>query len=191
MMSRWMIVLGGVVVLLAIMVGTVSAEQGVLTSVQINNAENGFLGGDTLHCSSEGCVLRNKDGVELGHYDNRPLDTYWYGGNLIGDIDYSLALCARDARNTPVRFKTNNSYYSNKKHSSDRPPKGTHGLITLWAIYNGPNANPTCSLQLNGYTEPGKPVQFTFTMNTDGTFNPLPVPVKEEPAIQPGFGGIS
>ncbi len=189
-MSRWMIALGLVVTLLMLTGGAVSAQQAVPTAVQINNAENGFLGGDMLHCSPDGCVLRNKDGIELGHYDNRLLDTYW-NGKLIGDIDYALALCARDARNHSMRFKTNTTYYSNKKFSMDTSlPMGTYGPLSLWAVYNGPNATPTCSLQLNGYTEPGKPVQFTFTTNTDGTFNSLPVPAKDAPAPQNGFPGF-
>ena len=180
-MSRWMIVLGGVVALLAIMVGTVSAD----SAVQINNAENGFLGGDVLHYAPNGCVLRKKDGVEIGRWDNTPIDMGPI--SMPGGIDYALDDCAKNARNSRVGF-SGNIYYESWGAVG---LAATQGIVTMWAVYNGPNANPTCSLQLNGYTEPGKPVQFTFTTNTDGSFNPLPVPVKEEPAIQPGFGGIS
>lgn len=173
-MSRRMIVLSLVVGLL-VLVGTVSAQ----SAVQINNAENGFLGGDVIHCAPDGCVLRNKDGVEIGRWDNIPEPFLGMPGN----IDFTLNWCAETSQNQRVGF-SGNIYYE---------PWGaaglaaTHGIVTMWAVYNGPNANPVCSLQVNGFSEPGKPVQFTFTMNSDGSFNPLPVPVKEVPVIEPKF----
>ena len=140
-----------VVLALLALVGTVSA--------QINSPANGFIGGDSLFCNSvRGCWLLNS---------NRPANgsvPALLGEFPQADIQAALTTCAAEGHN--VEIGTIN---------------GTYGPFTLSAVYDGPNADPVCSLQVNGTEAEGKPAKpYSFAPKSDGNYSPMPVPVPAE-----------
>jgi|GEM_PF-6300287 len=141
-----------VVVALFMLVGTVSA--------QINLPANGYLGGDNLFCSStRGCWLLNSNlpangsvPVLLGEFPQ-------------ADIQGALATCAAEAHNVIIGTI-----------------QGTFGPFTLSAVYDGPNADPVCSLQINAFESEGKESKpYGFAPKADGSYSPVPQPVEEKP----------
>jgi hypothetical protein len=152
-MSRVLVV----VVALFMLVGTVSA--------QINLPANGYLGGDSLFCSSaRGCWLLNS---------NRPANgsvPVLLGEFPQADIQGALATCAAEAHNVIIGTI-----------------QGTFGPFTLSAVYDGPNADPVCSLQINAFESEGKESKpYGFAPKADGSYSPVPQPVAEESASSGG-----
>ena len=148
-----------VVVVLALLalVGTVSA--------QVNNPVNSYLGGDSLFCNSaRGCWLLNSNSPAKGSV---PV--------LLGefpqvDIQAALETCAAEAHNVIIGTI-----------------EGTYGPFTLSAVYDGPNANPVCSLQFNGWEGEGKEAKpYVFTPRSDGSYEPIGVPVGETVLLDGG-----
>jgi hypothetical protein len=140
-----------VVLALLALVGTVSA--------QINSPANGFIGGDNLFCDSvRGCWLLNSD---------RPANGSVPG--LLGefpqaDIQAALATCAASASNVIINTI-----------------QGTYGPFTLSAVYDGPNASPVCSLQINAFEAEGKESKpYGFAPKDDGSYSPIPQPIPAE-----------
>ncbi len=81
------------------------------------------------------------------------------------DIQGALATCAASASN--VIIGTIN---------------GTFGPFTLSAVYDGPNADPVCSLQINAFEAEGKESKpYGFAPKSDGSYSPVPQPVEEKP----------
>ena len=112
----------------------------------INGAANGYMGGDSLFCnSSRGCWLLNEHGVLLGEFPQ-------------ADIQAALETCAASAANVIIGTID-----------------GTHGPFTLSAVYDGPNADPVCSLQVNGSEDDGKEARpYVFKPKADGSYSPIP-----------------
>ncbi len=153
-MTRNMVRVLVVVLALLSLVGTVSA--------QINGPVNGFMGGDNLFCNStRGCWLLN---------GNRPANgsvPVLLGEFPQADIQAALATCAASASNVIINTI-----------------QGTYGPFTLSAVYDGPNADPVCSLQVDGTEAEGKPAKpYTFAPKSDGNYSPMPVPVAEEEVV--------
>jgi hypothetical protein len=146
-----------VVLALLALVGTVSA--------QINLPANGYLGGDSLFCSSaRGCWLLNS---------NRPANgavPVLLGEFPQADIQGALATCAAGATNVIIGTI-----------------QGTFGPFTLSAVYDGPNADPVCSLQINAFEAEGKESKpYGFAPKADGSYSPVPQPVAEEETASSG-----
>ena len=127
-MMRSMVRVLVVVLALLALAGVVSADGG------INGSANGYFGGDSLFCSSaRGCWLLNPDRPAKGSVP------VLLGEFAQADILAALTTCKADATN--VIIGTIN---------------GTYGPFTLSAVYDGPNAVPVCSLQVNGFEAVGK-----------------------------------
>ena len=142
-MSRVLVV----VVALFMLVGTVSA--------QINLPANGYLGGDSLFCSSaRGCWLLNS---------NRPANgsvPVLLGEFPQADIQGALATCAAEAHNVIIGTI-----------------QGTYGPFTLSAVYDGPNADPVCSLQINAFEAVSKEAKpYVFKPTASGGYAPISAP---------------
>lgn len=127
-------------------------------SAQVNNPVNSYLGGDSLFCNSaRGCWLLNEHGVLLGEFAQ-------------ADIQAALATCAAEAHNVIIGTID-----------------GTYGPFTLSAVYDGPNANPVCSLQFNGSDGEGKEAKpYVFTPRSDGSYEPIGVPVEQTVLLDGG-----
>ena len=149
-MARRMVFVLVVVLALLALVGVVSADGG------INGSANGYFGGDSFFCSSaRGCWLLN---------GNRPANgavPELLGEFAQADIQAALATCAADGTNVTVGTI-----------------QGTFGPFTLSAVYDGPNANPVCSLQINAFEGPGKEAKpYVFSPKSDGGYKAIPVSV--------------
>ena len=122
-MMRSMVRVLVVVLALLALAGVVSADGG------INGSANGYFGGDSLFCSSaRGCWLLNPDRPAKGSVP------VLLGEFAQADIQAALTTCKADSTN--VIIGTIN---------------GTYGPFTLSAVYDGPNAVPVCSMQMNGF----------------------------------------
>jgi hypothetical protein len=143
-----------VVLALLALVGTVSA--------QINSPANGFIGGDNLFCDSvRGCWLLNSDRPANGSVPTL------LGEFPQADIQGALATCAASASNVII-----NTIQS------------TYGPFTLSAVYDGPNASPVCSLQINAFEAEGKKSKpYGFAPKDDGSYSPIPQPVPAEEEV--------
>jgi hypothetical protein len=160
-MMRSMVRVLVVVLALLALVGTVSA--------QINSPANGFIGGDSLFCNSvRGCWLLNS---------NRPANgsvPALLGEFPQADIQGALATCAASASNVIIGTI-----------------QGTFGPFTLSAVYDGPNADPICSLQINAFEAEGKESKpYGFAPKSDGSYNPVPQPIPAEEEVVSGGSGV-
>ena len=129
--------------------GVVSADGG------INGAANGYFGGDTLFCNNErGCWLLNSNSPANGSVP------VLLGEFAQADIQAALESCAANGANATVGTI-----------------QGTFGPFTLSAVYDGPNANPVCSLQINASESSGKESKpYTFEPAPDGNYDPIDTP---------------
>jgi hypothetical protein len=150
-----------VVLALLALAGVVSADGG------INGSANGFFGGDSLFCDSvRGCWLLN---------GNRPANgsvPVLLGEFPQADIQAALGTCVAEGHNVEIGTI-----------------QGTYGPFTLSAVYDGPNAHPICSLQVNGTEAEGKPAKpYSFAPKDDGNYDsiPAPVPAVEEETVSGG-----
>lgn len=134
-----------VFVALMALVGSVSAAE-------INNSEEGFLGGDGLFCSSaRGCWLLNSNSPAKGSVPEL------LGEFPQADIQAALSTCASSESNVIIGTI-----------------QGTFGPFTLSAVYDGPNAALTCSLQVNAFEAVGKAARpFGFAAHANGSYSPL------------------
>jgi hypothetical protein len=88
------------------------------------------------------------------------------------DIQGALATCAAEAHNVIIGTI-----------------QGTFGPFTLSAVYDGPNADPVCSLQINAFESEGKESKpYGFAPKADGSYSPVPQPVAEQPAAPAHIG---
>jgi hypothetical protein len=127
-MARSIVRILVVVLALLALVGVVSADGG------INGSANGYFGGDSLFCSgARGCWLLNANRPAKG---SAPA---LLGEFAQADIQAALTTCKADATNVIIGTI-----------------QGTFGPFTLSAVYDGPNAKPVCSLQVNAFEAAGK-----------------------------------
>ena len=128
---------------------------GTATATQINDPANGFLGGDGLFCDADGCELLNQNGDSLGKFTQ-------------DEIQSALNTCAEQAGNVIIGTLD-----------------ATYGPFTLSAVYDGPDANPHCTLQVNGFEGEGKQARpQVFVPMEDGKYWPIPISVAE-PQVTP------
>ena len=148
-MVRSMVRVLVVVLALAALVGVVSADGG------INGAPNGYFGGDSFFCSSaRGCWLLNGNSTAKGSVPAL------LGEFAQADIQAALTTCKADATNVQIGTI-----------------QGTYGPFTLSAVYDGPNADPVCSLQINAFEAAGKEAKpYVFSPKSNGGYNAIANP---------------
>jgi hypothetical protein len=136
----------GILVMVLALVGVVSADGG------INGAANGYLGGDSFFCSStRGCWLLNSNSPANGSVPAL------LGEFAQADIQAALATCAAESHNVTIGTI-----------------QGTYGPFTLSAVYDGPNADPVCSLQINASEGVGKEAKpYVFKPTPNGGYDPI------------------
>jgi len=145
-MVRSMVRVLVVVLALLALAGVVSADGG------INGSANGYFGGDSLFCSSaRGCWLLNPNRPAKGSVPAL------LGEFSQADIQAALATCAANATNVIIGTI-----------------EGTYGPFTLSAVYDGPNADPVCSLQVNAFEAVGKESKpYSFKPMASGGYAPM------------------
>ncbi len=150
-MARRLVRILVVVLALLALVGVVSADGG------INGAPNGYFGGDSLFCSStRGCWLLNSNSPANGSVPAL------LGEFAQADIQAALASCAASGENVTVGTI-----------------QGTYGPFTLSAVYDGPNADPVCSLQINAFEGAGKEAKpYVFKPTANGGYASIAAPAK-------------
>ena len=149
-MMRSMVRVLVVVLALLALAGVVSADGG------INSSANGYFGGDSLFCSSaRGCWLLNPNRPAKGSVPAL------LGEFAQADIQAALTTCKADSTNVIIGTI-----------------EGTYGPFTLSAVYDGPNAKPVCSLQINAFEAPGKEAKpYVFKPLASGGYAPISAPL--------------
>jgi len=139
-----------ILVMALALAGVVSADGG------INGAANGYFGGDSFFCNStRGCWLLNSNSPANGSVPTL------LGEFAQADIQAALATCAAESHNVTVGTI-----------------QGTYGPFTLSAVYDGPNADPVCSLQINASEGSGKEAKpYVFEPKANGSYDSINAPL--------------